>query len=315
MRSRAWLVIAIAMAQDAAAQRPAAGAPAGVALARDADVTCVAGCLTTRRQAGQDVATVPSPWTVAASAIVPGLGQATQRVDRALGYLAVEAFAWAGYAWFATDSRRHRDGYRNLASQVARSPFSTFRPNGDFEYYERMSHFPESGRFDVVPGGEVNPETNPTTYNGAVWELARGTYWSNPGNPPDPDSEEWKRSIAFYESRAYVQTYRWSWSGSDREYADFKARINQSNDANRRSIQALTVVIANHVLSAVDAYIVVRLRGEASQSGLTVEGTIPFSSLARTRVPRIVTGGLGRSSSQQRSAAGPVLSRNVMSPP
>jgi hypothetical protein len=192
------------------------------------------------------------------------MGQAMQGVDRALAYLAVEVFAWAGYAWYSTDSRRLRDGYRNLSARVARSPFTPVRPNGDFTYYERMSHYPEAGRYDVVAGGGIDPEPDSTTWNGAVWALARRTYWSDPGVTPDSDSDEWQRSIAFYQARAYDQLYRWSWTGAPDEYVQFRTLIDRSNDSNRRSIQALGIVIANHVLSTEDAYIVVRLRGQGT---------------------------------------------------
>lgn len=311
MRSLTGLVLVLALTGDAAAQRPDA-TPSGVTLPSANHVGC--RCL-----AVQDPEPIqrpgPSPWTVVASALIPGLGQATQRVDRAIGYVAIEAFAWTSYAWFSTDSRRHRDGYRDLASAVARSPFSTFRPNGDFEYYERMSHYPESGRYDVVPGGAVNPETDVSTYNGSVWELARRTYWSDPGTAPDPDTDAWKRSISFYQARAYQQPYRWSWMGAGPEYAEFKSRISASNDANRRAVQALTVVIANHVLSAVDAYIVVRLRAQGPESGLSLQGSIPLGRLARSRVPRIVTGSSGRSSIRQHGATPPSLTPYLVSPP
>lgn len=311
MRFLTGLVLILAVARDVAAQRPDSR-PAGVTRLLDTQPVCSCSIA---RDTVPAPRLGPSPWTVVASALLPGLGQATQGVDRAMGYMAVEAFAWTSYAWFSTDSRRHRDGYRDLASAVARSPFSTFRPNGDFEYYERMSHFTESGRYDVIPGGAVNPETDGSTYNGSIWELARRTFWSDPGTAPDPSSDEWKRSISFYQSRAYQQPYRWSWTGAGREYAEFKARIDASNDANRRAVQALGAVIANHVLSAVDAYIVVRLRAQGPESGLSIQGSIPLGRLARSRVPRIVTGSSGRSSMWQQGMKPFPLTSRLKSPP
>lgn len=233
-----------------------------------------------------------SAWPVAASALLPGLGQAVQGVDRAVAYLAVEVFAWAGYAWYSTDSRRLRDGYRELSARVARSRFTPVRPHGDFTYYERMSDYPEAGRYDVIAGGGIDPEPDSTTWNGAVWALARRTYWSDPGMMPDPESPEWQRSIAFYQARAYDQLYRWSWSGAPDEYGQFRDLIDGSNDANRRSLQALGLVIANHVLSTVDAYIVVRLRGQGvgGDGGFGIEGSLPIGSLARQRSTPIVSG-------------------------
>jgi hypothetical protein len=202
-------------------------------------------------------------------------------VDRALPYLAVEAFAWTAYVKAARDYRRRRDGYRNLASRVARAPFALVRPNGDFEYYERMSHYLEAGRYDLTAGGGLDPETDSTSYNGAVWLLARRTYWSDPGAPPDTVSGEWQRAISFYRARAYDQLYRWSWTNAPVEYAMFIDLIGESNDANRRALQSLGVVIANHVLSTVDAFITVRLLRMESQSGWTLHGSIPIGRRSR----------------------------------
>ena len=80
-----------------------------------------------------------SPWAIAASAVLPGSGQAMLGVERALPYLAVEAFAWTAYVKASQDYRRRRNGYRDLASRVARAPFTAVRPNGSFEYYERIT--------------------------------------------------------------------------------------------------------------------------------------------------------------------------------
>ena len=102
------------------------------------------------RRERRDSTARSTPWAVLASAVVPGAGQAILRQDRFIAYLAVEAYAWARYAADAREGRRARATYRNLASEVARRPFSITRPIGDFEYYERMEKFAESGAFDAV---------------------------------------------------------------------------------------------------------------------------------------------------------------------
>ncbi|HEX9565934.1 MAG TPA: hypothetical protein VF981_18285 [Gemmatimonadaceae bacterium] len=215
--------------------------------------------------------------------MLPGLGQAMLGVDRALPYLLVEAFAWTSFAWHSTDSRRQRDGYRDLASRVARAPFSPVRPVGDFDYYERMSHYAEAGRFDIVAGDGIDPEPDSTTWNGAVWLLARHTYWADAAVAPDTSSAEWKRAIAFYQGRAYDQLFRWSWADSPGEYETFRDLIDSSNEANRRSLTALGIVIANHLLSTVDAYIVVRLRRRpvSAGGGMAIVGSLPMPRLTR----------------------------------
>lgn len=236
------------------------------------------------RQTGPAPAATPSSaWAIAASAILPGSGQALLGSDRALPYVAVEAFAWTSYISDAQAYRRYRDGYRDLAARVARAAWSSIRPHGDFEYYERMTHYPEAGRFDLMAGGSIQPETDSTTYNGAMWLLARRTYWADPTTPPDTASPEWGRAVAFYRARAYDQLYRWSWTHAPLEYAAFKDLIGDSNDANRRAMLDLGVIIANHVLSTVDAYITVRLRRDVAREGFAVEGTFPLRRLGWRR--------------------------------
>lgn len=239
----------------------------------------------TGRQPGpaQTVA-ASSAWAIAASAILPGSGQALLGANRALPYVAVEAFAWTSYIRDAQAYRRHRDGYRDLAARVARAAWSTIRPHGDFEYYERMTHYPEAGRYDLVAGGGIEPETDTTTYNGAMWLLARRTYWADPSTPPDTASPEWARAVAFYRARAYDQLYRWSWTHAPLEYAAFIDLIGDSNDANRRAMLDLGVIIANHVLSTVDAYITVRLRRDVARQGFAIEGTFPLGRLGWHRL-------------------------------
>ena len=218
----------------------------------------------------------PSAWSVLLSAIVPGSGQAMSGSSRAIPFLAIESFAWTSFVRHSIQYRRRRDGYRDLASKVARAPFSSVRPNGDFEYYERMTHYLEAGRYDLVAGGAVEPETDTSTYNGAVWLLARRTYWTDPSVTPAMTSAEWTRAIVFYESRAYDQLYRWSWTAAPQEYTAFVRLIDESNDANRLAMLDLGVVIANHVLSTVDAYVTLRLRSNPLRREFRIEGQLPL---------------------------------------
>ncbi len=219
-----------------------------------------------------------TPWSILASAIVPGTGQAWLGQDRFVAYLAVEAYAWARYAADAREGRQARSSYRNLASEVARRPFSTTRPVGDFDYYERMEHFAESGAFDAIPGGALDPEPDTTTANGATWLLARQNFWSNPSVPPPRESAEYKFAEEFYRERAVGPEYRWSWSNAQLEYAEFRRTIRRSNNAYRNSLEDLGLVIANHALSTVDAFITVRLRRQVDASGKRYEltGSLPL---------------------------------------
>lgn len=219
-----------------------------------------------------------SPWAVLASAVVPGSGQAALTQDRFIAYIAVEAYAWARYVADAREGRRARASYRNLASEVARRPFSISRPLGDFDYYERMEKFAESGAFDAVPGGPLDPEPDETTANGAIWLLARQTYWSDPNTPPGRDEPEWRNAEGFYRERAVQDNYRWSWANAQLEYAEYRRTIRRANNAYRTSLQDLGIVIANHALSTVDAFITVRLRRhtEAGAERFQLYGSVPF---------------------------------------
>ena len=226
----------------------------------DGRETHLAGESAARLGFTRDSTPAGTAWAVLASALVPGTGQALLGQDRFIAYLAVEAFAWARYRADSREGQRARATYRRLASEVARRPFSVVRPVGDFEYYERMEKFAESGVFDAVDGGLLEPEVDTTTANGAIWLLARQTYWTDPNAPPPVESPEYARAAAFYRERAIRPEYRWSWGNARLEYAEFRRTIRRSNNAYRTSLQDLGLVIANHALSTVDAFITVRLR-------------------------------------------------------
>jgi len=276
----AWSLVLVAAAGPLHAQRRDPAGFVRTAAGCDAHLSgAAASCDQPRRIPVQETVSGPA-WAIIASALLPGVGQAILGNNRALPYLAVEAFAWTSYLGHSLDYRRHRDGYRGLASRVARAPFSSVRPHGSFEYYEHMTHYLEAGRFDVVAGGGLDPEIDSATFNGAVWQLARRTYWSNPLVAPDTLSTEWQRAVAFYRARAYDQLYRWSWTNAPQEYAAFIALIGESNDANRRAMTDLGVVIANHVLSTVDAYITIRVTRDTRRQSFGLEASLPFATFS-----------------------------------
>ena len=201
-----------------------------------------------------------SYWAIAASAALPGAGQAMLGEERFLPYAAFEVFTWFQYAAHAHESRERRDNYRSLAATVARSPFSTSHPLGDFDYYERLEHYLESGTFDANPGGALEPEADTATYNGFVWLLARRTFWKDVNRPPARSSEEWQLAERLYRRRAYTDDYRWTWRNAQLEFDEYRREIRGANDANRQAVQALGLMIANHTLSMVDAFVTIRVR-------------------------------------------------------
>ena len=218
-------------------------------------------------------------WAPLASAALPGAGQAALGQDRALAYLAVEAYGWLRYAADIREARRQRAGYRDIAARVARANLSEARPPGDFEYYERMEHYVESGVFDASADDGVQPETDPESYNGFIWLRARTTFWEDPTSPPPLGSDPYLAAMAYYADRAIKPEFRWSWRNAQLEQDLFRQTISRSNEAFRRSIQDLGVLIANHALSTVDAYVSIRVRNVGvGGDGLGVEATIPFGS-------------------------------------
>jgi hypothetical protein len=225
----------------------------------------------------------PAWWTPLASAVVPGAGQALLDQDRFVVYAAVEGIGWLRYIAERREGARQRGAYRELANRVARAFFTIDPQAGNFEYYERMQHYAESGVFDVDPGTpELEPEVDTLTYNGSLWLLARRTFWEHPDTLPPPGSEALGRAAAFYLERAIRPEFRWSWRNAQLEHDLFRRTIDESNEAYRQAIQALGVILANHVLSTVDAYVTLRLWSRESTTrsvGLSVQ--LPWAPLGR----------------------------------
>lgn len=223
-------------------------------------------------------------WAPLASAAVPGGGQAVLGQDRAIAYLAVEAYGWLRFASDVREARSQRDGYRTLAAKVARSNLSETRPVGDFEYYERMEHYVESGVFDAGVEDGVQPETDPESYNGFIWLRARTTFWEDPATAPPVGSNAYDAALDYYNGRAIKPEFRWSWRNAQLEQDVFRRTISRSNEAFRRSIQDLGVIIANHALSTVDAFVSVRIRNVGSGAdAVGIEASVPWSPRLRLR--------------------------------
>jgi hypothetical protein len=286
MRAAFVVVIALALATRAgSAQRTLP--PAGVTI--DASSTAHASAAPAAVIPGAGVLerslVAPTParqaetwWPPLASAIVPGTGQGLLGQDRAIAYLAVEAYGWLRYASDVREGRRQRSAYRSLAASVARAYLSDQKPAGDFEYYERMEHYVESGVFDTSPSDGLQPEMNPESFNGFIWLRARTTFWEDPATPPPPESEPFAAALEYYADRAIQPEFRWSWRNAQLEQDLFRRTIVRSNDAFRRSILDLGVIIANHALSTVDAYVTVRIRhAPGDVGGVGFEAAIPWT--------------------------------------
>lgn len=222
-------------------------------------------------------------WVPLASVAVPGSGQALLGQDRFIAYLALEAFALLGYVDQHKAQLRATSQYQSLAANVARSPYSIDGPVGDWAYYELMEHWIESGVFNLVPGGNFTPEADVTTYNGAAWLLARQNYWANVNVQPDTTSAAYRKSIAFYIARAIQPQYRFSWRNAQLEQDVYIQKIEERNQAARDARLQLGILIANHLLSMVDAYVTLRVHGGLGAPGspTSLSATIPWAPFGR----------------------------------
>jgi hypothetical protein len=222
--------------------------------------------------------TVPrQPWTVPvdhlepgraflASLLLPGLGQWTLEQRRWALYGLIEVLGWGRFIEQRSTGFDLRDDYRDLAWTAARSALSAERVDGDFEYYERVASFLTSGAFDIDrlrPG--IQPELDRTTFNGQIWELAKGIFFPSDSVPAEGDPA-YERALAYYVERSYDDRFLWDWTDRPAERTEYQGLIRRSDDALRSSTAMIGVVIANHVASAVDAYLSARLRvvGEAA---------------------------------------------------
>ncbi|HEX9727637.1 MAG TPA: hypothetical protein VGA37_03960 [Gemmatimonadales bacterium] len=196
-----------------------------------------------------------------ASAAIPGAGQLLGVQERGALYLIAEALLLTRFVAFNREGRRERDRFQDLALVVARGEFGPSARDTTFEYYEQMGKFIESGPFDTDPGADFVPPTDERTFNGSIWGLARRTFFADPDAPPPRGSPEFQRALAFYRARAVGSNYRWSWRNAGLEQDQFRQTIRQSDEAFRSATQQLGLLLANHVLSAVDAFISHRLAG------------------------------------------------------
>jgi hypothetical protein len=179
--------------------------------------------------------------------------------QRWVPYIALEAFGWLSYAHQKSRGRALERDYRDLAWNVARRVCDCNRRDTVFSYYEAMSELDESGFFDADRFTDgVQPETNPQRYNGQQWERAKALHLS--GQEPVPGTAAYDSALAYYQRNAVPDGYRWDWRESPFEQEAFNRLIAQSDDALRTATRALGLILANHVVSAIDALVTARLQ-------------------------------------------------------
>jgi hypothetical protein len=195
-----------------------------------------------------------------ASAVIPGAGQAMLGQDRFLGYLTVEIVAWWRFATNVRERSAQEERYKEVASRVARAQFAISPRDTQWVYYEQMRDYLESGQFSLSASGPIQPETDPTTFNGSRWLLARAT------NATLADQ------LSEYERTAVKPEFRWSWRNAQFQFDVFRRYTDKGNDANRAAVRDVLVIGANHVLSMVDAFTTMRLQVRTEADGRTSLG-------------------------------------------
>jgi hypothetical protein len=209
------------------------------------------------------------------SALVPGAGQAVLGQDRSVVYAAVEVFLLIRRVSDARAQTLQERDYRALARQVSRAHFSATTPDGDWDYYESMERYLESGAFSLSPT-ELVPETDTTTFNGSQWRLVQRNHGVDP-SAPDLSSDAYRAALADYASQAAPADFLWSWRNAQLEWDLFRRTINKRNDAAHAVGLDVTLLLANHVLSTVDAFSSYRLRVSPTRTGGTaVSASIPI---------------------------------------
>jgi hypothetical protein len=208
-----------------------------------------------------------------ASLLLPGTGQLLAHQDRGAVYLAAEVYLVSRFLQLDHEATAEARRFQNLAFDVARRSYGPVRRDTIFEYYEQMERFAESGFYDADPGAAFVPETDSSTYNGSMWLLARRTYWQDPNVPPDPTSPEYWNAVQFYQARAVGPNFRWSWRDHSLEHGVFRDYIERSDNAFRRAQNQIGLLLANHVLSAVDALISARMSAAAGR-GASMQTTV-----------------------------------------
>jgi hypothetical protein len=201
------------------------------------------------------------PWVrPLASLLFPGSGQLLAHRDRGAVYLAVEVWFVARALAWGQQGRLLRSQFQTLAFDVARRPFTPTRIDGPWDYYETMSHFVESGAYNAstVPGGFA-PETDTLTFNGAMWLLARRNYFTDPDSIPSGNDPRYQAALAFYRQRAFPDAFRWSWKDARLEMDVYRQTIHDSDNAYRAATNFLGAILANHLSSFVDEFIMARL--------------------------------------------------------
>lgn len=208
-----------------------------------------------------------------ASLILPGTGQLLLGKRRWVLFAGLELLGWLVHLDQRRDGHRLRTEYVDMAWMVARSGDVQPGSEGDFEYYERLASWSRSGNWDADPArAGVQPEADAETFNGAAWALAQDIFLPPGAGESHP---AFAKALEFYEGRAYPPGLLWDWTGKDASLEEYRNLIKRSDESLRTASVVLGAVVANHLLSAVDAFV---------SSHLPVAGSVSASAGLRGRL-------------------------------
>lgn len=219
-------------------------------------------------------------WIPLASLGVPGVGQQRLGQERFMLYLAAEAYLVVRHFSSTAAFDHERDRYLVLAKDVARAFVPGNSAIGNWDYYELMEKHLESGVYDHTPGtGTFTPERDTLTVNGAIWLKARQlSQWPDLDVEPGHASAAYTAAVSYYARHAVGPEYRWSWRNAQLEWDLYRQGIRRANQASRDARQYLAAIVVNHILSMLDSFVTIRMRGGlgAPSSGFAVEGSLPL---------------------------------------
>ena len=224
-----------------------------------------------------EVSTMSTGVVTTASLLLPGTGQLLLGKMRWPAYAALEAIGWFIHLDRRREGRRLRNEYRELAWLAARAGAAEPGVDGDWEYYERLEQWSTSGRWDAdAERAGLQPESDPQAFNGSVWALARDLYLPEEGGE---DTEAHAQALEFYRERAYPPELLWDWTAEEVSLERYRELIDRSDTALRTATVVLGAVVANHLFSAVDAFVAARLSGAPALSTAAVFGRGPSGPL------------------------------------
>jgi hypothetical protein len=172
----------------------------------------------------------------------------------------MEIWAWIQFLDWRREGRDLQSDYKDLAWSVARRVSAGPRTDAGW-YYEALTRFTSSGAYDTDPTSPgVQPEEDPSTFNGSIWTLAKEIYIpEDPDNPVEEESKPYQQAFDYYVSRAYAPQLAWNWGSNVLHQEEYTTLIRKSDEALRSSTTMIGVMLGNHLLSAVDALVSERL--------------------------------------------------------